>query len=954
MPLKNIILTGSIGSIPTQSYGQKMYLSSTEQQSFPIERITGSSGGTFQNFNSSVGLHTGTELFINVTQSYSESINTIAGIRTFIHDTQEEFINGEFSGSNLMVADQRLIDEDCVEFLNVNTTLVNYKTYFYYSSASLYNATPFSNFLNNNTSPNDGEMYLYWNEFDGEDIPKGVTYIKIARKDTQGNDNTLSLQELTNLRLKFSDVSPVTDYPIATITERPTYYLYTIFPLVNVTSSADNNVLNHAFSASAVLGAPVTVPGGVLQGYAAVGFTENIDVLNYFNPTTGIYTYGDTPNHTIHFSASAFITNSVIEQDINLILSSVSGFQVATTTTFSSPGIIKLHGSASFFESQTLQLGTINLSANSYDISQIQWSFSQSLNPNTDPSTLTVLEPYLLSNFKNTDCDVTMNNVSEQEVSGFYRRVNYNSGATIPTNQQQIISQTAEFADVKDYNYSARAHILPRYNGVRTVQKNENVYTEGEYSIDGETTVDVGFGKTPSVQSLGTYFAYFDWMGGTTPELTGKAAAHILYLIDVDGNILVPSLSSSYYYNLIDNFESDKKANIIMNAISGNPLTIGDIPIIRAGTIPMPIIASQTGSLSNPINIQSTMSFGTSNNNIPDYTGTFGNLSQQIIEIIPGGNYEILSIPTTFNSSPNVTLNTVTSCSIISTTSNLTKIAFQVTLTNVIANLIYPNPPNGYTSFPLFLFIGESIDGGVTFGTNLTNKYTENDRQVSTTPQTLTFTTDFFTPIAGRQYRVVLYNMSGYYDINIPSSQVQIIQQPTRNKEIYSGSGGGFFTSSLQSPNVLTGSYSMSLMYNPSNPLTQQNDTDQFSSSGYYPFLPFAIQPGDQIRFEGDENQVYGIISAKPFNAQLISISPLVIQYNSMSILLDGNVTAGTNLNSFLIRRFNPNPSFITIDSDLSTYTGGGGFILPKFITNEMQESFDKNVVSLKERGLIT
>jgi hypothetical protein len=164
MPLKNIILTGSIGSIPTQSYGQKMYLSSTEQQSFPIERITGSSGGTFQNFNSSVGLHTGTELFINVTQSYSESINTIAGIRTFIHDTQEEFINGEFSGSNLMVADQRLIDEDCVEFLNVNTTLVNYKTYFYYSSASLYNETPIANFLNNNTSPNDGEIYLYWNK----------------------------------------------------------------------------------------------------------------------------------------------------------------------------------------------------------------------------------------------------------------------------------------------------------------------------------------------------------------------------------------------------------------------------------------------------------------------------------------------------------------------------------------------------------------------------------------------------------------------------------------------------------------------------------------------------------------------------------------------------------------------------------------------------------------------
>jgi hypothetical protein len=169
-----------------------------------------------------------------------------------------------------MVADQRLIDEDCVEFLNVNTTLVNYKTYFYYSSASLYNETPISNFLNNNTSPNDGEMYLYWQKGQAlltippSSTPNKILYIKIARKDVQGNDNTLSLQELTNLRLKFSDVSPVTDYPIATITERPSYYLYTLSSIVNVTSSADNNVLNHAFSASAATDSPVYVASGII------------------------------------------------------------------------------------------------------------------------------------------------------------------------------------------------------------------------------------------------------------------------------------------------------------------------------------------------------------------------------------------------------------------------------------------------------------------------------------------------------------------------------------------------------------------------------------------------------------------------------------------------------------------------------------------------------------------
>ena len=929
MPLKNIILTGSIGSIPTHSYGQKMYISSTEQQSFPIEHFTGSNGGTFPEFN---GGYSTTGIFVNVTQSYSESIDTIAGIRTFIHDTQEEFINGEFSGSKLIVADQRLIDEDCVEFLNVNTTLVNYKTYFYYKSASLYNETPIENFLNNNTSPNDGEIYLYWSytakyNNPNQQFNQTISNIKIARKDVQGNDNTLSLQELTNLRLKFSDVSSITNYPIATITERPTYYLYTLSSLVNVTSSADNNVLNHAFSASAYT-SPYSYNIGSFDSYTAQNFTENIDVLNYFNPTTGIYTFGDTPNCTIHYTASVFAAPTTIyAQPLQFSIKESGSLQYLqqSLTSLTVGTTITLKGTASFTEAKSFEIRMINFSAFDINISDIKWSFTQSLTPNT-ASTLTVLEPYLTNNFRNSDCDVTMNNVSEQEISGFYRRVNYNSGVTIPTNQQQIISQSAEFADVKDYNYSARAHILPRYNGVRTLQKNENAWSRG----------DVSFGKTPSVQSLGTYFAYFNYLEETNPELINKATAHILYLIDIDGNVLTPSLSSSYYYNLIDNFESNKKANIILNATSGNPLTIGNIPIIRAGTIPMPIIASQTGSISNPYNIQSTMSFGTSGSAVPNYNSLFVNQSGQTIQSITNGNNEILDIPTPiFSSNISLSSNTLT----VTKSSNLTKLQIQFTLNDAYIDQVYPGP--GYTSFDMEAYVEISTNGGPFVRGLNTIPAVQN---VSATPSTLIFTTPLFTPINTNQYKIVIYNGSGYYDILFPSSQVKIIQTPqTSIKEVYSGSGGGFFTSSLQSLNVLTGSYAMSLMYNPTNPLTQQNDTPQFSSSGYSPFLPFDIHPGDQIRFEGDENQVYSIISATP-----------QIGFASMSILLDGNVSSGSNLNSFLIRRFDPNPNFITIDSNLNKYTGGGGFILPKFITNEMQKNFDKNVVSLKERGLIT
>jgi hypothetical protein len=157
MSLKDITITGSINSFPSLSYGQKTYIASTDQQSFPIEHITGSSGGSTPNFNGQVNT---TNLFVNITQSWSGSINTPVGIVDYIHNTEEEFINGEYSGSFIQVQDQRLIDEDCIKFLEVNTTEVDYSVFFYLSSGS--QAVSLGNFLDPNTTPSDGEIYIYW------------------------------------------------------------------------------------------------------------------------------------------------------------------------------------------------------------------------------------------------------------------------------------------------------------------------------------------------------------------------------------------------------------------------------------------------------------------------------------------------------------------------------------------------------------------------------------------------------------------------------------------------------------------------------------------------------------------------------------------------------------------------------------------------------------------------
>ena len=164
MALKNIIVTGSIGTYPTLSYGQKEYVSSTDEQSFPIEQIIGSNGGSMPNL---MGMTASVDLYVNITQSWDVTIDTPIGLVSSVHDTQDEFINGEFSGSNQIVTTQRLIDPDCEQFLQVSTVEIDYDPFFYSS-----NVTPLGEFLDFNTSPNVGEIYLL---FDSSSLLSSIT-----------------------------------------------------------------------------------------------------------------------------------------------------------------------------------------------------------------------------------------------------------------------------------------------------------------------------------------------------------------------------------------------------------------------------------------------------------------------------------------------------------------------------------------------------------------------------------------------------------------------------------------------------------------------------------------------------------------------------------------------------------------------------------------------------------
>jgi hypothetical protein len=155
---QDITITASIGSIPGLLNDQKIYTSSDWDQSFPLEHITGSSGGVMPEFTST----SSTNLFVNITQSWTGSTPSLLGDVSFIHDSQTEFFNGELSGSAYVVENGNLTDPDCLPYLHANDTPTYYKPVFYKSTQMSGSSNALDIFLNTNTIPHPGEIYLYW------------------------------------------------------------------------------------------------------------------------------------------------------------------------------------------------------------------------------------------------------------------------------------------------------------------------------------------------------------------------------------------------------------------------------------------------------------------------------------------------------------------------------------------------------------------------------------------------------------------------------------------------------------------------------------------------------------------------------------------------------------------------------------------------------------------------
>lgn len=108
----------------------------------------------------------------------------------------------------------------------------------------------------------------------------GIKYIKIHRKDSAGNDNTLTLEGLKNIRIVHTDIG-VVNYPVYNISEYPNYYLYQVFP-TDITSSIDytgsnNLVILEPYLITSFEYNDHNSVGGIIDGYPSNNNIMEVD-----------------------------------------------------------------------------------------------------------------------------------------------------------------------------------------------------------------------------------------------------------------------------------------------------------------------------------------------------------------------------------------------------------------------------------------------------------------------------------------------------------------------------------------------------------------------------------------------------------------------------------------------------------------------------------------------------
>jgi hypothetical protein len=802
----------------------------------------------------------------------------------------------------------------------------------------------------------------------------GVKYIKIARYDAFGNDNYQSLRQLDNIRLKTND-NGIINYPVATITEYPSsslngpYFLYQI-GTTNATSSTNNQILNYRVSASRNHVLPLSPSA---EAYVT-NFTESVDVQNYFNPTTGIYTLGNTPNIPLLVTCSILWDGSPNNTRVYAAIATLNssgqvdsfilggGYSPYST----SPATFIFSSSFTPIENQRYVLYVANFNAFSFNINTASLSITQSQSPVAGIGAQTILEPYITTPFINSDYDVLMNNAVANRPNSFYMDVDFADSQVLPINQQAILSSSATPAVIQDSNYSSAGWVNSRYIGKELTSQKLNVWSVGDVT---------GGEKVPNVSNPKSYFVQFNWLAGTSPEWgnnnAGKTNVSIKYIIDENGNE-VPPIFDENGINL-GNIQQAFKGNATL--VLSNPDSFGvnldalnsTVPVFRAGQRIRPIAYTQTASYDNNGNV---IGFG--------YTGSINFVQGDVPNELGGSNndYRLLTFANnglniinenTLNQTapysasikwnPPIQLGTSASFatssagvdpstgSIYKPTGSLAQLSGSGYILDVSTVVYFDYNLTSYRGANNLVkaFISLQKDTGTGYSNISTTSFDfiANIGAQYPNPIALQYTDRAAT--TSSLYRVLIetgWNKDSGIDgaINIRDiSYFQVTQYPAPN----TGPVTQFWMTGSNS-NLLYAKKGSSVNIFGLNDVWGQKQQN-INNSGFDPIVyDFEPQAGDEIRFQGVEQQAYTINQI----TQSVTQSAGTGNYNALTLVLDRPVSNNINTDYFLLRRYVNDPGNIILDISKPAGQTSDGILIPEFLGEKATETKEK-IISL-------
>ena len=796
----------------------------------------------------------------------------------------------------------------------------------------------------------------------------GVVYIKIAKTDKNGVDQTTTLQSLNQVTIPYS-TGNIT-YEVINLTEHSTYFLYSVNPAgvewndraeikYNFTGSVDSTQLYYSLRPG--LKATVLIPLTASFG----------DQSNFWDTTSGYYRQMTYPQKDVTFKVSGSFSILAGGDDamvgiyrltdngnIEELYQQPSIFLAGTTQNLNLSFVV-----TSSLPSEMYAFGINGANANSTSTtcSFSNLEFFTISTTSTGPQTELIAEPYFGSNdfLRALDCQPLLNNVDVNRKHNLYQDVDYSAGATEPVNFDLLISGSAIRAEVQLSNYTTQRHTIPRYKGSKSTSQKLNEWSKKDTGT---------YGKSPTVESLKRAVIYTDQttfgISGWPPERMNASTVAIRYLIDENGDITIPNTSENSLEEVQGTFQTGERVLISSKKVGGGEASAYR-KIIRGGARIEPILYTQSGSAPNA-QFNTTMSF---EDIIPSNTGNVSN-----VKALFKRNTNQVTGPST---------NTVFDMKVLydgATLGNsfLSNNGYSVS-SDVVddgINLIF----DAHIPFSHEYFYSSFVSHDITVETSLY----KNASIIHSEEFTLDIDPSTTSGLLGSSPHIIISSAGFQNPITIPVTDINVgdeffifvkITGINANRRItFSGLGNSILNVSqypLSSQPVTSSGYNSIWNWGDSNNypyiITSSQPTlvDLYNEtakqtdilgSGFNPIsLPFSVKRGDEFRFEGREDFTYMVSKVfGPSDVGTRVFSTGSIEVHFATNLPTGSSTDTLNLDNFLIRRYVDDASQVIIEGFKPTNSEGPYVVSPEYVVNKLNKSIDEYITILTEKSLLS